>query len=48
VLRGVWFDPGRAVPDKGLAYSNRFASGGGVAIEGDFAVVQFLLPGLRS
>ena len=44
VLRGVWFDPGWTVPDKGLAQSDRFASGGGYAVEGDFAVVQFLLP----
>ena len=46
VLRAVWFDPGWAVPDKGLACSDRFASGGGDAVEGDFAVVQVLLPGL--
>ncbi len=46
VLRGVRFDPGRTVPDKGLAQSDRFASGGDDAVEGDFAVVQFLLPGL--
>ena len=45
VLRGVWFDPGWTVPDEGLAYSDRFASGGGDAVEGNFAVVQFLLPG---
>jgi len=29
-----------------LAQSDRFASGGGHSIEDDFAVVQFLLPGL--
>ncbi len=46
VLRGVRFDPGWTVPDQGLAQSDRFASGGGDAIEGDFAVVQFLLPAL--
>jgi len=44
VLRSVRFDPGRAVPDKGLARSQRFASGGGHAVNGDFAVVQILLP----
>ena len=43
--RGVWFDPGRTVPDKGLACSDRFGSGGGDAVEGDLAVVQILLPG---
>ena len=46
VLRGVWFDPGWAVPDKFLAQSDRFPSGGGDAVEGDFAAVQFLSPGL--
>ena len=46
VLREVWSDPGWTVPDKGLAQNNRFASGGGDAVEGDFAVIQFLLPGL--
>ena len=46
VLGRVWFDPGRTVPDKGLAGNERFVSGGGDAAEGDFAVVQFLLPGL--
>ena len=46
VLRSVWFDPGWTVPDKGLICSDRFASGGGDAVEGDFAAVQFLLPGL--
>jgi hypothetical protein len=45
-LRGVWFDPGWTAPDQGLAQSNRFASGGGDAVEGDLAVVQVLLPGL--
>ncbi len=47
VLRGVGFDPGWAVPDQGLAGGERFAAGGGDAVEGDFAVVEFLLPGLR-
>ena len=47
VLRGVWFDPGWTVPDKSLAYNERFASGGGDAVDGDFAVVQILLPSLR-
>ena len=47
VLRGVWFDPGWTVPDKALAQNDRFASGGGDAVEVDFAVVQFLFPGLR-
>ena len=46
VLRRVWFDPGWSVLDKGLAWNDRFASGGNDAVEGDFAVVQFLLPGL--
>ena len=46
VLGGVWFDPWWTVPDKGLARSDRFASGGGDAVEGDFAVVQMSLPGL--
>ena len=46
VLRGVRFDPGWTVPDKGLAESDRFASGGGDAVESEFAIVQFLLPGL--
>ena len=46
VLRSVWFDPGWTVPDKGLAQSDRFASGRGDAVDGDFAVVQILLPGL--
>ncbi len=46
VLRSVWFDPRGTVPDKGLAGSERFASGGGDAVDGDFAVVQILLPGL--
>src|SRR6202522_523268 len=32
VLRGVWFNPGWTVPDKGLAYSDQFASGGGGAV----------------
>jgi hypothetical protein len=45
VLRGVWFDPRWTVPDKGLAGSDRFTSGGGDAVERDFAVVQSLLPG---
>ena len=40
VLRGVWFHPGWAVPDERLARRKRFASGGCVAIQGDFAVVQ--------
>ena len=46
VLRRVWFDPGWTVPDKSMAYSDRFASGGGDAVQRDFAVVQSLLPGL--
>ena len=46
VPRRVWFDPGRTVPDNGLARSEQFASGDGDAVDGDFAVVQFLLPGL--
>src|SRR5580658_7002117 len=48
VPRGVWFDPWWTVPDEGLAQSDRLASGGGDAVEGDVAVVQFLLPGLWS
>ncbi len=46
VLRRVRFDPGWTVPDKGLACNERFASGRGDAVDGDFAIVQFLLPGL--
>lgn len=46
MLRRVWFDPGGAVPDQGLARSDQFASGGGNAVEGDLTAVQFLLPGL--
>jgi len=44
MLRRVWFDPGWTVPNKSLAQSDRFASGGGDAVEGDLAVVQLLLP----
>ena len=47
VLRAVWFVPGWTVSDKGLAESDRFASVGGDTVDGDFAVVQSLLPGLR-
>src|ERR1700678_4207051 len=46
VLRSVRFDPGWAVPDKGLACNERFASRGGDAVDGYFAIVQILLPGL--
>ena len=46
VLRGVGFVPGRAVPDEGLAGGEGFGAGGGDAVEGDFAVVEVLLPGL--
>ena len=46
VLRGVGFDPGWAVPDEGLAGCEGFGSGGGEGVEGDFAVVELLLPGL--
>ena len=48
VLGGVWFDPGGAVPDEGLAESEQFASISGDPVEGDFTVVQFLLPALRA
>jgi hypothetical protein len=46
VLRDLWFDPGWTLPDKGLTGSDRLASGGDDAVESNFAVVQFLLPGL--
>lgn len=42
----VRFDPGWTVPDEGLSGDDGFGSGGGLAVKGDFAVVQFLLPGL--
>ena len=47
VLRSVWLDPGWTVPDEGLACNQRFASGGRNSVEGDFAVIQILLPDLR-
>jgi hypothetical protein len=46
VLRGVGFEPGGTVPDEGLAGGERFASIGGDAVDGDFAIVQVLLPSL--
>lgn len=46
VLGGVGFCPGRAVPSEGLAGGEGFAAGGGEAVEGDFAVVEPVLPGL--
>ena len=45
VLRRVRLELGWTVPNKGLAYSDRFASGGGDTVKGDLTVVQFLLPG---
>ena len=46
VLGSVGLGPGGTVPDEGLAGDEGFAAGGGDAVEGDFAVVQVLLPGL--
>jgi len=37
-------DPGRAVPDEGLAGGEGFGAGGGGAVEGDFAIFEFLPP----
>jgi len=45
-LRSIWLDPRGTVPDNRLACRKRFASGGGDAVESDFAIVQFLLPSL--
>ncbi len=44
-LRGGGLDPGGTVPDEGLAGDEGFVAGGGLAVEGDFAVVQLELPG---
>ena len=43
----VRFEPGRTVPDEGLAGGDGFAAVGGEAIESDFAVVEALLPFVR-
>jgi hypothetical protein len=42
---GGGFDPGRAVPDESLAGGEGFGAGGGGAVEGDFAIFEFLPPG---
>jgi hypothetical protein len=39
VPRGFRFEPGGTVPDEGLADGDRFAAGGGEAVEGYFAAV---------
>ena len=44
VAGSVGFVPGGTVPDEGLAVGDCFGAGGGEAVEGDFAVVQLLLP----